>query len=187
MKVSNEIKYRESFEFLNTLSPSAGFIVAAIHLGKLLQSIGDNAVYSPLGIGRDEHNVLLLLDRHGARKPMDLVAASLLQPAKVTRALDKLENLGAVTRHQDPSDRRSVILELTDTGREMTTAANKNFVAAGERLGMALGTDHITALNGTIQEIVLFLVKYRFDADSDLQPMTLSGGTDQPHFKEGRK
>ena len=168
MKVSDENKYRESFAYLSSLSPAAGFIVAAIHLGKMLQAIGDSAVYGSLPVGIDEHNVLLLLYQHGARKPMDLVAASLMQPAKVTRALDKLEKAGAVKRRPDPTDRRSITIELTDTGQALIEAANRNFVFAGDRLGKAIGENNIASLNETIQNIVLFLAKYGFDAESDI-------------------
>ena len=187
MKVSDENKYRESFEYWTRLSSAAGYIVAAINLGKLLQAIGDSSVYDSLPFGVDEHSVLILLEQHGAKKPMDLVSASLMPPAKITRALDKLEKIGALTRHRDDNDRRSITLELTDNGRSLIETANENLTAAGARLGIAVGEQTIAYLNEVTQKIALFLAKWGFDDESPLtegEALNTILGTGRPARKE---
>lgn len=47
----------------------------------------------------------------------------MLSSAGVTSRIDRLEGRGLVRRLPDPDDRRGVIVELTDQGREIVDAA----------------------------------------------------------------
>ncbi len=53
----------------------------------------------------------------GTAGASDLARAAELNPGAMTRLLDKLEAKGMVSREADPSDRRALHIDLTDSGR----------------------------------------------------------------------
>ena len=55
--------------------------------------------------------------------PTRLSRGLMLSSAGVTSRIDRLERRGFVRRLADPDDRRGVIIELTDQGREVVDAA----------------------------------------------------------------
>jgi DNA-binding MarR family transcriptional regulator len=58
-----------------------------------------------------------------ARTPSQLAKEAALSQATVTGILDRLERRGLVHRHRDEKDRRKVILEVSEQGRELMQAA----------------------------------------------------------------
>ncbi len=63
------------------------------------------------------------LSRHGAMTVGDLAEVEKVQPPSMTRIVNCLADKGLVARHQHPSDRRAVMVELTDTAEEVLRAA----------------------------------------------------------------
>jgi DNA-binding MarR family transcriptional regulator len=61
------------------------------------------------------------------------------------RVLDRLEHRGHITRANRPSGRRSVLIELTDSGREAAAVIGRAFAAIEHR---ALGTVSPEAVAG---------------------------------------
>lgn len=53
---------------------------------------------------------------HGALTPGELAGHEKVQPPSMTRVLAALEEKGLVTRRPHPSDRRQVLVELTESG-----------------------------------------------------------------------
>ncbi|WP_300765622.1 MarR family winged helix-turn-helix transcriptional regulator [uncultured Bifidobacterium sp.] len=68
--------------------------------------------------GKGEPFVLRYLQRHGTCTPSRLAAALRASSGRVSALLTVLERKGFVTRGMDPSDRRTVLVNLTDAGRE---------------------------------------------------------------------
>ncbi len=64
-----------------------------------------------------QYSVLSVIDRHKAMTPRDLAAHEKVQPPSMTRTLALLEELGLVQRDEHPTDRRQVLISLTDEGR----------------------------------------------------------------------
>jgi len=63
---------------------------------------------------------LELVNRHGPMSPSDLARSAGLHPATITGILDRLERAGWVVRERDPSDRRSVLVQVRrDRGGEL--------------------------------------------------------------------
>jgi len=56
-------------------------------------------------------------------KPTELYQWLMLSSGAMTNRIDRLEKSGLVTRLRDPDDRRSVIVQLSDTGAERIDAA----------------------------------------------------------------
>jgi len=72
-----------------------------------------------------QYSVLAVLDRRGAKTPRELADFERVQPPSMTRTLACLADLGLVSRTADPTDRRQVLIDLTDTGRNTVRATRK--------------------------------------------------------------
>jgi DNA-binding MarR family transcriptional regulator len=98
-------------------------------LGRLI-SIAGHVVEQHWGRYLAEHHgltsagmrVLLILLRVGDCTHRDMAERCFVRPATLTGIVDTLERDGFVTRGQNPHDRRSVQLSLTDRGRETARA-----------------------------------------------------------------
>jgi DNA-binding MarR family transcriptional regulator len=63
-----------------------------------------------------QYSVLALLEREGPSTPREIAAHERVQPPSMTRTLTALLELGLVTRTEHPSDRRQVLIAITETG-----------------------------------------------------------------------
>jgi len=82
--------------------------------------------FGRLGLNRGEVGVLGALRFAGPDRrlsPTRLFKGLMLSSAGITSRLDRLERRGYVKRHRDPDDRRGVLVELTDAGREVLDQA----------------------------------------------------------------
>lgn len=62
---------------------------------------------------------LAALERHDAMTPGELAAHEKVQPPSMTRVIALLEQRELVTRSTHPTDRRQVVLTVTDKGRAL--------------------------------------------------------------------
>ncbi len=61
----------------------------------------------------------------GSQGASELARAAELNPGAMTRLLDKLEARGLLVRNADPSDRRALVIELTEAGRRLWVDVNE--------------------------------------------------------------
>jgi DNA-binding MarR family transcriptional regulator len=59
------------------------------------------------------------VSRHGALTPGELAEHEKVQPPSMTRVISMLEEKGLLTRSPHPTDRRQVILSLTEQGEKL--------------------------------------------------------------------
>jgi DNA-binding MarR family transcriptional regulator len=101
-------------------------IVNRIHiLAKYLKRSFDETA-SEFGINKGELDVLKLLRRAGEPhrlSPSRLSEGLHLSSGAMTNRLDRLETQGLIRRLADPSDRRGILIELTDKGDEIFDSA----------------------------------------------------------------
>jgi DNA-binding MarR family transcriptional regulator len=85
-----------------------------VHLSRL-----QDETFGQFGMGRGEVGVLGALLTAGEKRlsPTQLFKGLMLSSAGITSRLDRLERRGYVKRVSDPDDRRGVLVELTDAGR----------------------------------------------------------------------
>jgi DNA-binding MarR family transcriptional regulator len=81
------------------------------------QDAFDDAACAFLGINRTDGRCLDILDQHGRMTAGALARESRLSSGAVTTLLDRLERVGYVRRVRDTTDRRRVLVELTDLAR----------------------------------------------------------------------
>ncbi len=89
-----------------------------------------------------EFDVLAALRRAGAPhelSPSALAAATLVTSGTMTTRLDRLSARGLVERRPDPTDRRGVIVRLTDGGARKVDAALADLLARERGLLEVLG------------------------------------------------
>jgi DNA-binding MarR family transcriptional regulator len=68
---------------------------------------------------------LAVLDRHGPMTPGELAEHEKVQPPSMTRVIAVLEERRLVMRAPHPTDRRQVVLTVTEQGRELVSPARR--------------------------------------------------------------
>ena len=95
--------------------------------------------------------MLLRFTRNGAL-PLGKIGERLqVHPASVTNAVDRLEAAGLVSRIPNPSDRRSVLAEISPTGRTTVEAAARE-LNAGVFGNLPLDAQDIRAATAVLRQ-----------------------------------
>jgi DNA-binding MarR family transcriptional regulator len=105
-----------------------------------------------LTFARYEALVLLTFSRRGAL-PLGKMGRRLqVHPTSVTSIVGRLEAAGLVERRPHPEDRRTVLAEITDTGRATVERATNDLVEA--EFGLAvLGADELRQLSALLRPV----------------------------------
>jgi DNA-binding MarR family transcriptional regulator len=99
-----------------------------------------------LTFARYEALVLLTFSRAGSL-PLGKMGQRLqVHPTSVTSIVDRLERAGLVERRRHPEDGRTVLAEITDSGRALVETATADLVEADFGLG-ALSEDDLMRLS----------------------------------------
>src|SRR5215472_16559489 len=77
------------------------------------------------GLSDTQLAALAALERHSAMTPGELADHEKVQPPSMTRVITVLEERGLVMRAPHASDRRQVVLTVTDYGREVVQQSRK--------------------------------------------------------------
>jgi DNA-binding MarR family transcriptional regulator len=83
-------------------------------------------VFAKFDLQSGEFDVLATLRRSGppfALTPTDLYEATMVTSGGMTSRLDRLERTGLIARKAHPTDRRGIIVSLTDKGRKLIDEA----------------------------------------------------------------
>jgi DNA-binding MarR family transcriptional regulator len=72
--------------------------------------------------------VLGRLDRQGPQTVSDLAAAERMRPQSMAQTVADMEQAGLVERRGDPADRRRMLVEMTQEGRELLEANRRERV-----------------------------------------------------------
>jgi DNA-binding MarR family transcriptional regulator len=78
-----------------------------------------------LGVSPLEGHVLTYLKSYGPASIRDLLRVFGLKPSTFTSLLDRLETLGCVRRTTNPDDRRSFLVHITPTGRDLAAKLHR--------------------------------------------------------------
>lgn len=84
---------------------------------------------SAADITQSQFCVLASLDRHGPMTPGELAEQEQVQPPSMTRTVAGLDEAGYVQRGPHPSDRRQVLVGLTDEGSEILNTVRRRRTA----------------------------------------------------------
>jgi MarR family transcriptional regulator, 2-MHQ and catechol-resistance regulon repressor len=108
------------------------------------------------GLSDNWFELLLRLARSpgGRLRMSDLAAQTGLSPSGLTRAIDRLEDAGLVTREVCPSDRRGAFAVLSPAGRERLEAALPGHLSElQESFVEVLTADEMAALTAALRKL----------------------------------
>ncbi|HEX5383441.1 MAG TPA: MarR family transcriptional regulator [Propionibacteriaceae bacterium] len=107
-----------------------------------------------------EFDVLAALRRTGPPyrlSPGQLLRETLVTSGTMTNRVDRLVERGLATRQDHPNDRRGVLVELTDAGRDAVDAALAELIAAEGQIMAVLDVDEHDQLTRSLR---LLLARY---------------------------
>ena len=137
--------------------------VGALQVTARLSRIGpllarrQEEVFDRFGLSRGEVGALSALRISGAPyrlSPTRLAKGLMLSSAGITSRIDRLERRGLVRRLDDPDDRRGVIIELTDDGREVVDEAVAALAISDRQLLERLDAQEIAQLEGILRKLL---------------------------------
>lgn len=106
-----------------------------------------------IGLSLGQEMLINELSENGPRSQAQLAAAAHCEPPTITSAVQRMEANGLVKRTPSPSDRRAMIVELTDKGQSVMADLDQAWhelaeetVAGLERTGLAELTDVLADL-----------------------------------------
>ncbi|MGH9103670.1 MAG: MarR family transcriptional regulator [Acidimicrobiales bacterium] len=98
------------------------------------------------GLSLTQIALLATLQRHGPASPTALAEHEKVQPPSMTRALSSLEARGLVDRLPHPSDRRQVLIRLTEQGEALLSEDRRRREAWLSQRLADLSTEELEAL-----------------------------------------
>jgi DNA-binding MarR family transcriptional regulator len=107
-----------------------------------------------LGLSAAEINALACFAGADRRTVRELVGATAQRPSTLTGVLDRLERRGLVERAANPSDRRSILIRLTLTGRTHAERVAAAFAALEQRLPAGDVRRTLAAVDTALGEVV---------------------------------
>ena len=115
---------------------------------------------SEYGISPPECGVLIELRLAGPpykMTPTHLYNRLLVTSGGMTGRIDRLEKLGLLCRSPDPEDRRSILVELTESGLELIQAAGQTHFRIMEHLTEGLTSEERACLAGLLRKLLFDL------------------------------
>ena len=115
------------------------------------------AVFGQFGLSRGEVGALGALRIAGPPyrlSPTRLGKGLMMSSAGMTSRIDRLERRGFVRRLPDPDDRRGVLIELTDQGRETVDAAVAALTKSDRQLVERLDPSEFAQLEALLRKFL---------------------------------
>jgi DNA-binding MarR family transcriptional regulator len=107
-----------------------------------------------------EYSVLRLLARAGAAhqlSPSRLAEQVVRTTGAVTKILDRLERRGLLERVPDPTDRRALLVGLTDEGLEQSDKASAAYIVVRARVLEGLAAEEIATITAGVGRLAELL------------------------------
>ncbi|WP_419817590.1 MarR family winged helix-turn-helix transcriptional regulator [Glaciibacter flavus] len=120
----------------------------------------DDEVGRAMGLGPADLRCLDWLTE-GPLTAGQLSVATGLRPAATTALVDRLVARGLIERTSSPTDRRQVLVQLTDEGRRQTWAYYGPLVAAGAPLLAELSEEQLTFMRDYLSTITDITERHR--------------------------
>lgn len=137
----------------SAMGPLARLARLVLFGGKLV-----DAVFAEAGLERAEFDVLAGLRRHGApyrMTPSQLADILLVTRGGMTKRIDRLEARGLVERLANGTDRRSLLVGLTERGRLLVDDLVARHTANESRLLAVLSPEERASLDGALRKLLV--------------------------------
>jgi DNA-binding MarR family transcriptional regulator len=126
----------------------------------------DDAVGRQLGLGPADMRCLDVLVE-GPRTAGELSVATGLRPAATTALLDRLVAKGYVRREPSPTDRRKVLVAMTEEGMRRTWAAYGPMVEEGQQGLASFTVAEMERLRVLLEEFTALTDRHRARVDGE--------------------
>lgn len=110
-------------------------------------------VWTKMGLIAGQPRVLFQLSQKDRITQKELSDACCIDPTTLSRALDRLEAMGYITRNDNPDCRRSFLIELTEEGRSMAEQVYKTFTEVEGQMMQGFTEDEMDVLEGMLERI----------------------------------
>jgi len=107
---------------------------------------------APFGVTAQQAALLLHASRQQS-SPSQLMTALGTDTAGMTKLTDRLEAKGLIERHQNPQDRRSILIALTDHGQALVPRLRPVFGRVTRQLFNGFSTHEIGVLTTTLERM----------------------------------
>ncbi len=111
----------------------------------------------PLGLRPRQARILSALNRMGPISQATLAKEYQVTPGSMSTMVTRLENLGFVTRHREPDERRSDVLSLTAQGKTLIQGIRKTWRQTDARIVKAIGAEKAQILGELTAELTFAL------------------------------
>ncbi|WP_417667175.1 MarR family winged helix-turn-helix transcriptional regulator [Roseibium sp.] len=114
-------------------------------------------IFKQSGLKQGEFDVLATLVRSGAPyklMPTDLYKSTMMSSGGMTARLDRLEKAGHIERCPHPSDRRALMVCLTDQGLSLIRSMMPDYVARQKRLLAGLAAEEQETLASLLGKLL---------------------------------
>jgi DNA-binding MarR family transcriptional regulator len=115
-------------------------------------------VFAEFELNGGEFDVIATLRRSGSPytlTPHQLLQTLMITSGSMTNRIDRLEAKQLVKRHPDPTDRRGVLVTLTEKGLQLIDQALVKHLAKGEQLLAVLTLAEQTQLADLLKKLLL--------------------------------
>jgi DNA-binding MarR family transcriptional regulator len=92
---------------------------AVLTASRVLVAVAARSLAAEVSVSLPQYRALVVLASRGSQRPVDLAQALSVDPSTATRMCDRLEGKALITRRRDERDRRTVVLDLSATGRKL--------------------------------------------------------------------
>ncbi len=144
------------------LDPAPMQLFGLVARAQFLSTAYFNDLLEKWSLSRGSFDVLAALRRSGAPftlTPKQLSKSLMLSGAGMTSRLDRLETLRLIVRVPEPTDRRSLKIQLTPRGVRMIDEVVPAIVDAQWRIATALGPEKTASLTKTMRLLTDALAK----------------------------
>jgi DNA-binding MarR family transcriptional regulator len=105
-----------------------------------------------LTFARYEALVLLCFSRNGSLPMSKMGERLMVHPTSITNIVDRLQTQGFIRREPHPTDRRTTLVAVTDTGREVVELGTEALVAVRFALD-GLGPEQLASLYDLLRDV----------------------------------
>ena len=140
---------------LVTIEESADDLLSDVHvLANLIGRAFAGQLEESFGVSVPEWRVLLTLARHPGLTAAEITNRWAMDKMAISRAIQRLENDGHISRDRNPRDRRSYKLGLTASGaalhQKILPAANRRY----REFVACLTRDELANLRGSLEKLI---------------------------------
>jgi DNA-binding MarR family transcriptional regulator len=125
----------------------------------------DEVAAARYGLNRTDMRALEILGRRGTSQPTELARALGFTTGGVTAVLDRLERAGYVRRRPDPTDRRRLIVEVTDRTTQRDTEIFGALVRRTRSFVETYSDTELAAIRGFLDQVSEITAQHTANVD----------------------